>query len=144
MTTTLSIFMTNEIVHAVDQTTGIWEEAKVLGHESDWSLRIKWVNWGTRKPLVFTLHPDIREKSVENWTIRKKVVLPTLPSATGRRPLRQTAQPTTITGPYQAYTANPRKITSYDEVSPVTQISLQAKRHCNQVNKNDSVTSNSQ
>ena len=111
----LAIFKVGEIVQALDATTSIWEEAKVLGHESDWSVRITWIHWGSRKPVVFTLTEDLREQSVENWSIRKKQVI--LTSTSGRRLRTSTQTGTAITGPHKAFSGQTRKITHYDEVS---------------------------
>ena len=119
MTTTSTVrdlFRENEIVHVVDDTTAIWEEAKIVGFESDWSVRIAWVNW-KGNVIVFTLPENLRPQSLEMWTIRKLVTVLPATNANGRR-IRQVTQPTTaITGPYQAFTNRPRKITKCDEVS---------------------------
>ena len=67
-----NLFQRNEIVHAVDETTAIWEEAKVVGVESDWSVRIDWVNWKGWVSIIFTLPENLRTQGTEMWTIRKK------------------------------------------------------------------------
>ena len=38
----LHIFNHNEIVQVLDETTYIWESAKILGLDSDWSAKVKW------------------------------------------------------------------------------------------------------
>ena len=117
MTMTLSnLFQRNEIVHVVDETTAIWEEAKVVGVESDWSVRIVWVNWNG-KGVVFTLPENMRTQSMEMWTIRKQVTFTPATNPNGRQ-IRRATQHSTITGPYQAFTNRPWKITKCDEVSP--------------------------
>ena len=128
MTATLRIFETNETLHALDNTTGIWAVGKVLGHESDWSLRLRWVEWSGRKPVVYTLPDNLRGLGVETWTIRKKVALP---HVTGRRP-RQATHPI-IAGPYKAFTGKTRTISGYDEIrsdSPLAVSILPSSRIC--------------
>ena len=114
-TTVRDLFRENEIVHVVDETTAIWEEAKIVGFESDWSVRIAWVNW-KGNAFIFKLPENLRTESSESWTIRKKVSLTPATNPNGRQ-IRRATQTTTIAGPYQTFTSRPWKITKCDEVS---------------------------
>ena len=53
----LQKFETNEVVHTLDPVTFIWELAKITAIMSDWSVRIKWMEWSTRKAVDITV-PD--------------------------------------------------------------------------------------
>ena len=116
ITTVRDLFRENEIVHVVDETTAIWEEAKIVGFESDWAVRIAWVNW-KGNAFIYTLPENLRAESSESWTIRKKVSFTPATNPNGRQ-IRRATQQSTITGPYQAFTSRPWKITKCDEVNP--------------------------
>ena len=123
MTTTLNIFMPDEVIQVLDDSTGIYEEARVIALESDWSIRITWLNWSGKKPLIFTLPDNLRNKGVESWTIRKRIVPAKASAATGTngRPVRQAAQPPPIiSGPYQPFVGYAHRIIKTDEVRSFT------------------------
>ena len=39
------IFHQDKIVQVIGPATSIWEDAKIIAFESDWSLRVQWINW---------------------------------------------------------------------------------------------------
>ena len=45
----LQIFSENEIVQILDPATSIWESAKIIAFINDWCVRIKWVDWSSKK-----------------------------------------------------------------------------------------------
>ena len=61
----LQKFETNEVVHILDPTTFIWELAKITAFTSDWSVRIKWMEWSTRKAVDITVPEIDREDEVD-------------------------------------------------------------------------------
>ena len=61
----LQKFETNEVVHILDPLTFIWELAKVTAIMSDWSVRIKWMKWATRKAVDITVPEIDREDEVD-------------------------------------------------------------------------------
>ena len=69
----MHIFTINEVVQALDDTTSIWEEAKIIGIISDWSVRVKWVNWTNTAPVNITVPTGYRYNQ-ELWNIRKPFV----------------------------------------------------------------------
>ena len=58
-------FETNEVVNIMDPLTFIWELAKVTAIMSDWSVRIKWMEWSTRKAVDITVPKIDREDEVD-------------------------------------------------------------------------------
>ena len=60
----LQKFETNEVVHILDPLTFIWELAKITAIMSDWSVRIKWMEWSTRKAVDITVPEVDREDEV--------------------------------------------------------------------------------
>ena len=67
----LQIFNHNEIVQVLDETTYIWEAARILGLDSDWSAKVKWVEWSSKPAIVITVPETLRAKGIEYWNIRK-------------------------------------------------------------------------
>ena len=61
----LQKFETNEVVHILDPVTFIWELAKITAIMSDWSVRIKWMEWSTRKAVDITVPEIDREDEVD-------------------------------------------------------------------------------
>ena len=58
-------FETNEVVHILDPLTYIWELAKITAIMSDWTVRIKWMEWSTRKAVDITVPEIDREDQVD-------------------------------------------------------------------------------
>ncbi len=102
-----TIFKPNEIVQALDDTTSIWEEVKVLGIESDWSVRVKWTSYTS--PVLITVPENLRTMGSEHWNIRKSQKIDG--SDTGRRTRRRIIDPA-IKPP-----GNPAKLARYEKVS---------------------------
>ena len=61
----LQKFETNEVVHILDPLTFIWELAKVTAIMSDWRVRIKWMEWATRKAVDISAS-KIKKSSARN------------------------------------------------------------------------------
>lgn len=106
----INIFKPNEIVQVLD-VTSIWEEARIMGVISDWSVKIKWMHWND-SPVTITIPESLREQGFEGWNVRKAQYKADA-SETGQRPRRQ-AKP--LSGDYRAFTGNPRKLTGKQEV----------------------------
>lgn len=112
----MHIFKPNEIVQALDDSTSIWEEAKIIGIVSDWSVLIKWVHWNT-SPVSIIVPENLRIKSLEHWNIRKFQKLDSRPGATKNgRPLRQSTQHTHQPSNYRNFTENPRLLVRHEEI----------------------------
>ncbi len=107
----LLIFRQNEIVQVVDECTFIWESAKIIGHESDWSVRVKWVDWSSKPATVIIVPTSARACGMEHWNIRKfqNHIRPVI---TGKRQRRAVI----TAGNYQPFTGNPAKLPRYDRV----------------------------
>lgn len=67
----MNIFKSNEIIQVIDETTFIWEPAKIVGVISDWSVKVKWVNWTSKPATVITIPQEVRRSGRETWNIRK-------------------------------------------------------------------------
>jgi hypothetical protein len=67
----LTIFRVNETVQVLDETTYIWESAKVLGVISDWSMKIKWVEWTSKPAIAIEVPEALRAMGFEGWNVRK-------------------------------------------------------------------------
>ena len=108
-----NIFKVNEIVQAVDETTWIWEEAKVISVVSDWTMRLKWVNWASSPPVTI----GVQQMGFGCWNVRKRQKKDSPPSndQTGRT-LRNASQQPATRGPFRAFTANPRILVRHDTV----------------------------
>ena len=108
-----NIFKVNEIVQAVDETTWIWEEAKVISVVSDWTMRLKWVNWASSPPVTIV----VRMMGFGCWNVRKpqKIYSPPSNHQTGRT-LRNASQQPATRGPFRAFTTNPRNLVRDDTV----------------------------
>ena len=66
----LQIFSENEIVQILDPATSIWESAKIIAFINDWCVRIKWVDWSSKKKEDIAV-PE-KDRSERNcWNIRK-------------------------------------------------------------------------
>ena len=61
----LQKFETNEVVHILDPLKYIWELAKISAIMSDWTVRIKWMEWSTRKAVDITVPEIDREDQVD-------------------------------------------------------------------------------
>ena len=61
----LQKFETKEVVHILDPLTFIWELAKITAFISDWSVRIKLLEWSTRKAVDITGPENEREDVVD-------------------------------------------------------------------------------
>ncbi len=112
----IHIFKENEIVQVLDVTTHIWELAKILGFITDWSAKVKWVDWSSIPPIVIEVPATLREKGRECWNIRK-FQKRTLEHNIGveTRPARRQVtvqQP----GNYRPFTGNPAKLPRYVQV----------------------------
>jgi hypothetical protein len=66
-----TIFASNERVQVIDHITGIWTEVKVLGIESDWAVRVKWVTFRHPNTVVEIPQHLRRANAREMWNIRK-------------------------------------------------------------------------
>ena len=71
------IYRVNEKVQVIDETTGIWEDAKIVGFPSSWSVKVRLTNWSTAKaglPIISVAkHTDVFK-----WPIRKPMSEPIL------------------------------------------------------------------
>ena len=65
----LQTFKLNEIVQILDPETYIWESAKIIAFISDWSLKIKWIDWNNRLQKI-EIPVELRPDS-NRWNIRK-------------------------------------------------------------------------
>lgn len=99
----MNIFKSNEIVQVLDEVTSIWEAAKIVALESDWSVRVKWVEW-TSKPAAVIVVPEASRRSVEAWNVRRARAMT---SQTNGKRIR--ARP-------NAFIGNPAKLTRHEEV----------------------------
>lgn len=77
-------FHFNEIVQVVDPVTGIWEEAKICGFLSDWSVSVCYTKWSTTKKQCINIAEN-RRSSEDNWPIRKKIAKPEVRHGISRR-----------------------------------------------------------
>ena len=68
-------FLLNEDIQALDPQTFIWENAKIIGFESDWCVRIRWVDWSgkTKSKAQLTVPEDFRECQVSTIAIIQKI-----------------------------------------------------------------------
>ena len=107
-----NIFKTNEIVQALDETTWIWEEAKVISVVSDWTMRLKWVNWAKSPPATI----GVRDLGFGCWNVRKPQKINDCQPQTGRT-LRNASQQPATRGTFRAFTTNPRNLIRHDTVS---------------------------
>ena len=69
MNTLTNIFKVDEEVQAIDEMTYIWEAARILSFEGDWSVRVKWTKWSTPRQIIVV--PESVRSRVEHWNIRK-------------------------------------------------------------------------
>ncbi len=71
------IYRVNEKVQVIDETTGIWEDAKIVWFPSSWSVKVRLTNWSTAKaglPIISVAkHTDVFQ-----WPIRKSISEPIL------------------------------------------------------------------
>jgi hypothetical protein len=108
----LNIFRTNEVVQVLDETTYIWESAKVLGQISDWSIKVKWVEWTSKPAVAIEVPEPLRTMGVEAWNVRK-FQRTERSDSTERRPRRNV----TLTGNNRAFSGNPAKLARHVKVS---------------------------
>ena len=129
----LHIFKHNEIVQVLDETTYIWEAAKIMGLESDWSINVKWVDWSSKPAIVIVVPEILRSKGVEFWNVRKfQKTERTLATYDKRSTRHGTA--VQLPGNYRQYSGNPAKLTRHEEVSfmqfPCVEFSLKFNGNC--------------
>lgn len=100
------IFRHNETVQVLDETTYIWEAAKILGLPSDWSAKVKWIDWSSKPPVVIEVRESLRTLGVEFWPVRKWQTRPIVTEDLRRK------RPTNVQhqGNYQHFTGNPAKL----------------------------------
>ena len=79
----LQTFSDNEVVQVLDPATSIWESAKILSFVSDWCVRIKWVDWSSKKEDVTVPEKDRADKN--NWNVRKSQGLQLSEKRTNKR-----------------------------------------------------------
>lgn len=65
------VFRLNEIVQAIDETTCIWANAKILSFVSDWVVVVKWIDYFGYKPTSVEVPQHLRTGDREYWNIRK-------------------------------------------------------------------------
>ena len=114
----LNIFRHNETVQVLDETTYIWEAAKIMGFECDWSVRVKWVEWSSKPAILIVVPENLRTRGVECWNIRKYQENKKPEACSPRqRPRRQA----TVQHPdnYHPFMGNPAKLTRYVEVNTI-------------------------
>ena len=118
----LHIFSHNEVVQVLDETTYIWEAAKILGLNSDWSAKVKWVEWSSKPAIIIVVPENLRSKSVECWNIRKFQTTEKPPAIDKKS--RKTRHVTTQLPGNQGrpFTANPAKLPRYVEVCVVMRL----------------------
>lgn len=116
----LHIFKSNEIVQVLDESTYIWEAAKIIGLESDWSVRVKWVDWTSKPAVVITVPESRRATGVESWNVRRQKPTRSWSPTTRTRGTRNDATNTYQShdgSKYRPFTGNPRKLTRHVKVS---------------------------
>lgn len=111
----LRIFSVNEIVQALDDSTSIWEKAKITGVISDWSVLVRWVNWKPATAPATIFVPDDCRRNQGSWNIRKAIygdnIVSVDPDCASRRTLRRGR-----TDNHHKFNGNPRFLTKYEEV----------------------------
>ena len=74
--TGLNMFWRNEEIQVLDEVTSIWESAKVLSVVSDWSIKVKWINWPSsysRDGVLITVPENLRQLPASCWNVRKSL-----------------------------------------------------------------------
>lgn len=61
-------FQVGVIIQALDPKLFIWYKATILGFESDWCARVKWVDWSKTDKIEV---PENIRRLPEQWPIRK-------------------------------------------------------------------------
>ena len=112
----LLIFRHNKTVQVLDETTYIWEGAKIIGLKSDWSVKLKWVDWSSKPAIVITVPDTHRAKGAECWNIRKfqKTDRPLVIDKQSRKTRHVTVQHSPDN--HRPFTGNPAKLTRNIEV----------------------------
>lgn len=65
-------FSVKETVQVIDEQTGMWSEAVIIGFESDWEVRVKWPQFPLHRPTIISVPQDVRCNIHEaHWNIRK-------------------------------------------------------------------------
>lgn len=118
----LNIFQISEIAQAIDPSTSIWEKVKIVGRRSDWSLKVKWVDWN-QYPLELIEVPIENRAFQNSWNIRKAQYNensdpPIDPDSDRRDSLRTSTRNAAVTVHNQEirYTNNPRILSHGREV----------------------------
>jgi hypothetical protein len=68
----LTKFSVKDTVQVIDELTGMWSEAVILGFKSDWEVKVKWPCFPSHIPTIITVPQDDRNIIHEaRWNIRK-------------------------------------------------------------------------
>ena len=113
MMNSLHVFNVNETVQAVDVSTCIWEKAKIISIVSDWSVKVKWVDWSQYAEEIIEVPVSSRERGVEHWNIRKWIQKEHVTVTGNYRPRRKSASEKTA---YRSFAGNPGKLTQQEQV----------------------------
>ena len=109
--TGLNMFRADEVVQVLDDTTSIWESAKVVAVSSDWTIKIKWTNWPNPRDGVTVKVPEsVRQLPSTCWNVRKFQKKDETPCESRKR--RRGAHP----DGNPPFTGNPGILTRSDEV----------------------------
>ena len=110
-----SLFRSEEVVQVLDETTFIWEAAKVVGIISDWSLRLKWLNWSGSVDI--TVPENVRGHGQEHWNVRKPLRKTPVVEEHAGRPRRRAATQHSHPDGNLPYTGKPAMLTRSVEVN---------------------------
>lgn len=105
----IHIFRVGEVVQVLDETTHIWESAKIQAFNSDWSAKVKWVEWTSKKAVLIKIPMEL-QPYVEHWNIRKWTKYQLRASDT--RPKRLVKQP----GNNRPLPGNPARLSRHEQV----------------------------
>jgi hypothetical protein len=65
-------FRDGEIVQVIDETTGMWTKAHILGFISSWCAKVSWPNFPSHDPSVITIPAELQNLQHQHrWSIRK-------------------------------------------------------------------------
>lgn len=71
MPTVSDVFKCNNFYQAICPKTKIWMLCQIVGIESDWTVRVHFVNWPGKKNFIRMTIPEHQDQ--EQWCIRKPV-----------------------------------------------------------------------
>ena len=71
MVTLPELFLVNQIIQALCPITKIWMEAKIIGFEGSWAVRILFTKW-LKKHKWATVQVN-QEDQMKDWPIRKTI-----------------------------------------------------------------------